>query len=67
MIVTLYPLPGRIDFGPGQIIAKFGGNFDMPVVYYRQFVSVGHRRNAGNAAPKGRFNKVRNLEEIAAK
>jgi len=58
---------GGVEFWCNQICAEFGGNFDMPVVYYCQFVSVSRAGIAGNTALQRRFNKIKNLEEIAAK
>ena len=57
----------HVEFWRKEINAEFGGNFDMPVVYYCEFTSVTRRRNAENTALEGRFKKVKNLEEIAAK
>ena len=50
-----------------EINAKFGGNFEMPVVYYRQLDSVAYGRNAQDCALGGRIIKAKKLEEIAAK
>jgi len=57
----------NVEFYPGVISAKFGSNFDMPVVYYSQFISVACHRGVENSALDGQFSKADELEEIAAK
>jgi heterodisulfide reductase subunit B len=54
-------------FTPGENSAKFGSNFDMPVVYYSLLKSVAYGRGAEDQAPGGQFIKAKKLEEIAAK
>lgn len=39
----------------------------MPVVYYRQLISVAYGRNAEDPALDGQLIEARKLEEIAAK
>ena len=50
-----------------KIIAKFGGKFDMPVVYYGQLKSVAYGRNAKDSVLDDQIIKAEKLEEIAAK
>jgi len=57
----------NITIYPGKISAKFGSNFEMPVVYYCQLISVASGRSAEESALDGRFIKAKELEEIAAK
>ena len=49
------------------INAKFGSNFDMPVVYYSLLISVAYGRSAEDSALDGQLIKAKKLEEIAAK
>jgi len=50
-----------------EINAKFDSNFSMPMVYYRQFISVACGRNVGDLSLDGQIIKAKKLEEIAAK
>jgi heterodisulfide reductase subunit B len=50
-----------------EINAKFSSNLEMPVVYYRQLISVAYGRSAVDAALDGQIIKAQKLEEIAAK
>jgi heterodisulfide reductase subunit B len=68
MIVTRCPLcQSNVETYQGEFNAKFGGNFEMPVVYYRQLKSVAYGRTAEGSAIDGQFIKAKKLEEIAAK
>lgn len=51
----------------GEINAKFGSNFESPVVYYCQLISVACDRSSQNTAIIDRNSRVKKLEEIAAK
>ena len=57
----------NITIYPGEISAKFGSNFEMPVVYYRQLISVAYGRIAEESALDGQLIKAKELEEIVAK
>lgn len=50
-----------------EISAKFGSNLGMPVVYYRQHISVAYGRGAEDSALHGQLTRAEELEEIAAK
>jgi heterodisulfide reductase subunit B len=50
----------------GRKNAKFGSNFEMPVVYYGQLISVAYGRSVLDAALDGRVIKTQKLEESAA-
>lgn len=57
----------NITICPGEISAIFGSNFEMPVVYYRQLISVAYGCSAEESALDGQLIKAKELEEIAAK
>ncbi len=68
MIVTPCPLcQTNVEIYQDEINAKFGSNFDMPVVYYSQLISVAYGRSAKDSALDGQLIKAKKLEEIAAK
>jgi heterodisulfide reductase subunit B len=68
MIVTPCPLCQiNVEIYQQEINAKFGSNFEMPVVYYSQLISVAYGRSAENSALDGQLIRARKLEEIAAK
>jgi len=68
MIVTPCPLcQANVEIYQDEINAKFGSNFNMPVVYYSQLIAVAYGRSASDAALDGQIIKVKQLEEIAAK
>jgi len=68
MIVTPCPLcQANVEIYQDEINAKFGSNFQMPVVYYSQLISVAYGRSASDAALDGQIIKAKQLEEIAAK
>jgi len=50
----------------GEINAKFCGNFEKPVVYYGQFISMAFGRS-DEAGINARIIIAKQLEEIAAK
>ena len=43
--------PARVENRTHEIISEFGGNFELPVVYYRQIISVACGRSTGNKVP----------------
>lgn len=49
-----------------KINQKFGGNFQEPVVYYGQLISVAFGRSTQDTALDGQINRAEELEEIAA-
>jgi heterodisulfide reductase subunit B len=66
--INLYPLcQTNVEIYQHEINAKFGSNFDMPVVYYGQLISVAYGRSAENSALDGQLIKAKKLEEVAAK
>ena len=68
MIVTpCPPCQTNVEIWQVEINAKFDSNFDMPVVYYRQLISVAYGRSAENSALDGQLIKAQKLEERAAK
>ena len=68
MMVTPCPLcQTNVEIHRGEINPKFGSNFEMPVVYYRQLISVAYGRSAEDSALDGQLIRARKLEEIAAK
>lgn len=68
MIVTPCPLcQVNVEIYQDDINAKFGSNFNMPVVYYSQLISVAYGRNAEDSALDGQIIKAKKLEEIAVK
>jgi heterodisulfide reductase subunit B len=68
MIVTPCPLcQANVEIYQDEINAKFSSNFQMPVVYYSQLISVAYGRSASDAALDGQIIKAKQLEEIAAK
>jgi heterodisulfide reductase subunit B len=68
MIVTPCSLcQTNVEIYQDEINAKFDSNFDMPVVYYGQLISVAYGRSAEDSALDGQLIKAKKLEEIAAK
>jgi heterodisulfide reductase subunit B len=68
MMVTPCPLcQSNVEIYQDEINAKFGSNFEMPVVYYGQLISVAYGRSAVDATLDGQIIKAQILEEIAAK
>lgn len=68
MITTPCPLcQANVEIHQDEINEKFGSNFHMPVVYYRQFISVAYGRSVEDSALEGQIIKAKKLEEIAAK
>jgi heterodisulfide reductase subunit B len=68
MMVTPCPLcQSNVEIYQDEINAKFGSNFEMPVVYYGQLISVAYGRSAADATLDGQIIKAQILEEIAAK
>ncbi len=68
MIVTPCPLcQANVEIYQDEINTKFGSNFEMPVVYYSQLISVAYGRSAEDSALDGQIIKADKLEEIAAK
>ena len=68
MIVTHCTLfQFTVEIYQDDINAKFGSNFNMPVVYYSQLISVAYGRNAEDSALDGQIIKAKKLEEIAVK
>jgi heterodisulfide reductase subunit B len=68
MMVTPCPLcQTNVEIHQHEINAKFGSNFEMPVVYYSQLKSVAYGRSAEDSALDGQLIRARKLEEIAAK
>jgi heterodisulfide reductase subunit B len=64
MIVTPCPLcQTNVEIYEDEINAKFGSNFDMPVVYYRQLVYVAQGRSAEDSALDDQLIKASKLEE----
>ncbi len=57
----------NIKIDEDQINPKFGSNFEMPVVYYSQLVSVVCVRDVEDSASDSKLIKAKQLEEIAAK
>ena len=57
----------NVEIYQDEINAKFDSNFDMPVVYYRQLISVACGRSAEDSALDGQLARIKKLEEIAAK
>jgi len=68
MIVTPCPLcQANVEIYQDEINKKFSSNFQMPVVYYSQLISVAYGRSAKDSALDGQIIKAKQLEEIAAK
>ncbi len=68
MIVTPCPLcQMNAEVYQDQINATHGTNFNMPVVYYSQLMSVAYGKNAGEAGLDGQIIKATKLEDIAGK
>jgi heterodisulfide reductase subunit B2 len=68
MIVTPCPLcQANVEIYQDEINAKFGSNFEMPVVYYSQLINVAYGRSVQDSALDGQVIKAKKLEELAAK
>ena len=68
MIVTPCPLcQANVEIYQDEINAKFGSNFEMPVVYYSQLIDVAYGRNAQDSALDGQVIKAKKLEDLAGK
>lgn len=68
MIAALCPLcQANVEIYQDEINQKFGSNFNMPVVYYCQLISVAYGRSVQDAALDGQITKANKLEENAAK
>jgi heterodisulfide reductase subunit B len=50
--------PARVENRTHEIISEFGGNFELPVVYYRQIISVACGRSTGNKVPDSQIAKA---------
>jgi len=57
----------NVEIYQDEINKKFGSNFDMPMVYYCQLISVAYGPSAEDSALDGRLIEAKKLEEIAAK
>jgi heterodisulfide reductase subunit B len=57
----------NVEAYQGDINAKFGTKFDMPVVFYSQVLSVAYGRSAKDAALNGQLIKPKKLIELAEK
>lgn len=68
MIVTPCPLcQMNAEVYQPQINKKHGTNFNMPVVYYSQLMSVAYGKNAKQAGLDGQIIQAKKLEDIAGK
>ncbi len=68
MIVTPCPLcQANVEIYQDEINARFGSNFEMPVVYYSQLIDVAYGRSAQDSALDGQVIKAKKLEELAGK
>ena len=68
MIATPCPLcQVKVEIYQDEINEKYGGNFQMPVVYYSQLILVAYGRYAEDSALDGQTINANKLEEIAAK
>ncbi|MCP4186800.1 MAG: hypothetical protein GY763_04260 [Gammaproteobacteria bacterium] len=68
MIATPCPLcQANVETYQGEINQKFGSNFDMPVVYLGQLISVAYGWSLEGVALDGQIINAKKLEEIAAK
>jgi len=57
----------KIEIRQEEINAKYGRNFEKPVVYYDQFISGASTRSTADGYLNGQIITARKLEEIAAK
>ncbi len=68
MIVTPCPVcQMNVEVYQGQVNKKYGTNFNIPVTYYSQLMSVAYGGSAKQAGLKGQIIKAKKLEEIAAR
>ena len=68
MIVTPCPLcQMNAEVYQPQINKKHGTNFNMPVVYYSQLMSVAYGKNAKEAGLDGQIIRAKKLEDITGK
>ncbi len=66
MVVTPCPVcQMNVEVYQGQINAKYGTKFKMPVVYYSTLMSVAFGRSGKDAALDGQIIKAKKLEDIA--
>lgn len=68
MIVTPCPLcQMNTEVYQDQINKKHGTNFNMPVVYYSQLMSVAYGKNAKESGLDGQIIRAKKLEDITGK
>lgn len=67
IVTPCYLWQTNVEIYEDEISAKFGSNFDMPVVYYRQLVYVAQGQSAEDSVLDDQLIKASKLEEIAAK
>ena len=65
-ILLTGPSQCNVEIYQDEKNTKFGSNFEMPVVYYGQLISVAYGRSALDTALDGRVIKALKLEESAA-
>ncbi|MFA7241367.1 MAG: CoB--CoM heterodisulfide reductase iron-sulfur subunit B family protein [Sulfuricellaceae bacterium] len=67
MIVTPCPLcQANVEIYQGEVNKRYGTNFNIPVTYYSQLITVAYGGSAADAALNGQVIRAEKLEALAA-